>query len=77
MSGYPADRYRLRDRGKLGEGLPADVVVFNADIVADKSTFESPIQYPAGVPFVFVNGTLVINKGEPTADRPGQVLRRN
>lgn len=77
MSGYPADRYRLRDRGKLGEGLPADVVVFNADIVADKSTFESPIQYPDGVPFVFVNGTLVINKGEPTADRPGQVLRRN
>jgi N-acyl-D-amino-acid deacylase len=77
MSGFPAERYRLGNRGRLKEGLPADVVVFNAETVADKSTFDAPIQNPDGVPHVLVNGVPVITDGEPTAHRPGQVLQRN
>ncbi len=76
MSGFPAERYRLKDRGVLREGVPADVVVFDPHTVADRATFEAPIQPPTGIPHVFVNGTPVIDHHEPTEHRPGQVLRR-
>lgn len=76
MSGFPAERYRLKDRGVLREGAPADVVVFDPQTVADRATFEAPIQPPDGIPHVFVNGTPVIENHEPTEYRPGQVLRR-
>lgn len=76
MSGFPAERYRLNDRGVLREGAPADVVVFDPHTVADRATFEAPIQPPDGIPHVFVNGIPVIEDNEPTAHRPGQVLSR-
>lgn len=76
MSGFPAERYRLKDRGVLREGAPADVVVFDPHTVADRATFEAPIQPPDGIPHVLVNGLPVIENYEPTAHRPGQVLRR-
>ena len=76
MSGFPAERYRLKDRGVLREGAPADVVVFDPQTVADRATFEAPIQAPDGIPHVFVNGIPVIENHEPTAHRPGQVLSR-
>ncbi len=76
MSGFPAERYRLKERGILREGAPADVVIFDPHTVADKATFESPIQPPSGIPHVFVNGIPVIENHEPTEHRPGQVLRR-
>ncbi|MBM3265539.1 MAG: amidohydrolase family protein [candidate division Zixibacteria bacterium] len=77
MSGFPAERYRLKDRGKLQTGLPADIAVFDPEIVADRATFADPIHTTVGVDYVFVNGQPVIDRGEPTANRPGQVLRRN
>ena len=76
MSGFPAERYRLKDRGVLREGAPADVVVFDPQTVADRATFEAPIQPPDGIPHVFVNGIPVIENREPTEHRPGQVLGR-
>lgn len=76
MSGFPAERYRLKDRGALREGAPADVVVFDPQTVADRATFEAPIQPPDGIPHVFVNGMPVIDDYEPTEHRPGQVLSR-
>ena len=76
MSGFPAERYRLKDRGVLREGAPADVVVFDPHTVADRATFEAPIQPPDGIPHVFVNGMPVIDDHEPTEHRPGQVLSR-
>ena len=77
MSGFPADRYRLKDRGILRQGAPADVVVFDPNTVADQATFENPIQAPAGIPHVLVNGVPVIKNHVPTTHRPGQVLRRS
>jgi len=76
MSGFPADRYRLKDRGVLKKGAPADVVVFDPETVADRSTFEEPIQPPEGIPYVFVNGKPVIDDYQSTEHRPGQVLSR-
>jgi N-acyl-D-amino-acid deacylase len=74
MTSLPAQTLRLRDRGILREGYWADVVVFDADTVADKATFELPKQYAEGVPYVLVNGRLVIDEGEHTGARPGTVV---
>jgi N-acyl-D-aspartate/D-glutamate deacylase len=40
-------------------------------------TFEEPHHYPEGIPFVVVNGVVVVDGGKFTAARPGKVLRRN
>ena len=74
MSGYPASRLKLYDRGLIRPGLKADLVVFDAAKVQDKATFENPHQYAEGVEWVFVNGKAIIAAGKPTAERPGRVL---
>ena len=76
MSGMPAGRLGLTDRGVLREGAMADVVIFDAATVADRATFENPHQYPAGISEVLVNGVLMVDAGTFTNARPGRVLRR-
>jgi dihydroorotase/N-acyl-D-amino-acid deacylase len=75
MTGLPADRLRLTDRGRIAVDGAADIVVFDPATVADLATFEEPHQYPAGIPFVIVNGEVVVDGGEYTDARPGRVLR--
>lgn len=75
MTSYPAQRLGLQDRGLLREGYRADVVLFDPDTVQDNATFEKPLQYPSGIPFVIVNGVVVIDNGEHTHQTPGRVLR--
>ncbi len=75
MSALPASRVGLRDRGRLAVGLPADVVVFDADTVADRATYEAPFQYPAGIAAVVVNGTVALHHGERRGTGRGIVLR--
>lgn len=74
MSGYPAARLKLFDRGLLRPGMQADVVVFDGKTVMDRATFENPHQYATGFLDVLVNGKPVILDGKVTADRPGQVI---
>jgi len=76
MSGFPADRMGIKDRGYIEKGKAADIVVFNPDTVLDRATFEAPHQYPVGMPHVFVNGKAVIKGGKHTGARSGRVLRR-
>jgi len=76
MTSLPARHFRIDRRGLLKEGFAADVVVFDARTVRDAATFEKPHQYPVGIPFVVVNGTVVVRKGEHTRARPGQALSR-
>ena len=76
MSGFPARRFNIPDRGELAVGKAADLVVFDPDTVAARSTFENPTLPPVGILHVFVNGQSVIANGEPTGALPGQVLRR-
>jgi dihydroorotase/N-acyl-D-amino-acid deacylase len=75
MTRMPADRINLVDRGRLELGAKADIVVFDADEIIDKATFEDPHQYAEGVHHVFVNGAAVLLNGEMTGARPGRVLR--
>jgi N-acyl-D-amino-acid deacylase len=75
MTSLPAQRLGLKDRGLLREGYWADVVVFDPDRISDMATFASPKQYPAGINYVMVNGSVVIDGGNHTGERPGMVLR--
>jgi N-acyl-D-amino-acid deacylase len=75
LSALPAHNLGLRDRGQLKIGNYADVVVFDPATIQDHATFEKPHQFSTGVSEVVVNGQLALAKGEPTAARPGQVVR--
>jgi dihydroorotase/N-acyl-D-amino-acid deacylase len=76
MTSFPAQRLGLPNRGLLRTGFAADVVVFDAATVIDRSTFTDPLHYAEGVRFVLVNGQLVIDAGTHTGALPGRALRR-
>jgi N-acyl-D-amino-acid deacylase len=76
LTGRPAERLGLSDRGVLREGARADVVVFDADGFADRGTTFEPNRLAEGVRHVIVNGVHTLRDGELTGDRAGMVLRR-
>ncbi len=76
MTGAPARRLGLADRGVLRDGAKADVVVFNPDTVRAEATFEDPKRLATGIEYVFVNGTLVWEQGSHTGALPGRALRK-
>ena len=75
MTGLPARRLGMRDRGEIRVGARADLVVFDARRVADQATYEDPHRYPVGIDQVLVNGRFVIKDGEHTGSLPGKVLQ--
>lgn len=75
MAGFPAERMGFKRRGRVKEGLVADLVLFDPNTVIDNATFEKPHQYPTGIPYVFVAGEPIIDGGKHTGARPGRVLR--
>lgn len=76
MTQMPARRLGLADRGVLREGAIADVVIFDPAVVRDQATFTEPHQYPLGIPYVLVNGTLSVDGGKATGVRAGRVITR-
>lgn len=76
VTSQAAARAGLRDRGLLRKGLKADVVVFDAATIADRSTYEDPHQYSVGISHVIVNGQVVLQDGAMTGKLPGRVLRK-
>lgn len=75
MTSLPARRLGLDDRGIMKRGAWADIVVFDAEEVIDQATYLEPHRYPAGILFVLVNGTPVIEDGEYTGAMPGVMLK--
>ena len=75
MTGMPAKRVGLKDRGLLREGMFADIAIFNPASVIDRATFEAPNQYPTGVGYVIVNGQLSVDEGKRTSALAGKPLR--
>lgn len=76
MTSLPARRFSLRDRGLIRAGFKADLVLFDANTIIDRATFEQPQLTAVGVQRVFVNGVEVWNDGRVTGKRPGRALRR-
>jgi N-acyl-D-amino-acid deacylase len=76
MTSLPAQTVGFLDRGLLRPGMKADIVVLDPDRVADRATYENPQQFPLGIEYVLVNGTLVAEHGRHTGARPGIILRK-
>lgn len=75
MTGEPADRCRIVDRGYVAPGQAADLVLFSADEVADAATFVESNRLPVGIDKVWVNGALAVEHGAWTGASSGRVLR--
>jgi len=76
ITGGPAKKFNLRNRGLLKENYFADIVVFNPEEISDKATFENPFQYAKGVEYLFVNGSPAIEKGKYVGKTAGRILKR-
>lgn len=77
VSGFPAERFSLGDRGLLVAGRAADVTIFDPDHLADRSTWENGRLSPSGISHVIVNGQVVVDGGVPTGRLPGRIVRRS
>jgi len=75
MTGMPAGRLGLKDRGLLREGFAADVTVFDPAAVKDESTYADPHRYPSGIPYVIVNGAVAVDAGRMQGPGAGRILR--
>jgi len=76
MTSMPADRLGLTSRGRIADGLAADLVVFNPVTVRSDATYDEPREYACGIEHVFVNGIAVVDGVIHTGETPGHALRR-
>ena len=76
MTSLPASRLGWHNRGRIGAGFKADIVLLDPETVGSPATFEQPRQRATGVSQVWVNGTLAHDGGRPTGSRSGQVYRK-
>jgi N-acyl-D-amino-acid deacylase len=76
MTSMPADRLGLRTRGRIADGLAADLVIFDLATIRSDATYDAPRAYPFGIEHVLVNGTVVIDRDVHTGATPGHALHR-
>jgi N-acyl-D-amino-acid deacylase len=74
MTSLAAQKFQLKDRGLIREGMAADIVIFDEQQVDDKATFAIPHQYAVGFKYVLVNGQLELENGQHTGTRSGKPL---
>jgi N-acyl-D-amino-acid deacylase len=74
MTSLPAQKFQLKDRGLIKEGMAADIVIFDEKEVNDVSTFTKPHAYSTGFHFVIVNGVLTVENEKHLGVRAGQAL---
>jgi len=74
MTSLAAQKFQLKDRGLLKEGMAADIVIFDEKEISDHATFEQPHQYSTGFHYVLVNGQLVVENSKHTGARSGIAL---
>ena len=74
MTDRPARRFGLTRRGRIERGYFADLVVFDAERVIDTATYDDPRQYPAGIPYVLVNGQIAVDDERCTGVMAGRAV---
>lgn len=77
MTSLPAQKFQLKDRGLLKEGMAADIVIFDDKQVSDQATYKSPHAYSKGFHYVLVNGRLTADHGKHIGARAGKALYNN
>jgi N-acyl-D-amino-acid deacylase len=77
LTSLPCQRLGFLDRGLLRPGLAADVVCFDPLRVQDTATYDDPRQLPEGIPYVIVNGRVVVDDGRHTGELAGRAIRRS
>jgi cytosine/adenosine deaminase-related metal-dependent hydrolase len=66
----------MQERGRMQEGMVADITVFNPETVTDNATYARGTLPSSGIPYVIVNGTVVVDASEVLRDvNPGQPIR--
>lgn len=76
MTGGPAEKLGIKNRGLIKEKYFADICVFNPRTIADKATFTNPYQYPEGIEYVMINGKIAVEERKYTGEMGGKVLRK-
>lgn len=76
LTSLPAQRFGFTHRGLIREGMWADLVLFDKEEIAPRSTWRQPRLLPQGIHHVLVNGQFAVRAGEPTGLRAGHVVRR-
>jgi N-acyl-D-amino-acid deacylase len=74
MTSHAAAKLGIEDRGRIAQGMWADIVVFDPERIIDRATFGDSKQYPEGIDYVLVNGVMVIEEGDHTGATPGRVV---
>jgi N-acyl-D-amino-acid deacylase len=74
MTGWPATRLRLANRGTITVGNWADVTIFDYDKLEDRATYEKPMEFPTGIEWVLVNGVVTMDHGHHTGAKAGRAL---
>ncbi|NLW49639.1 MAG: D-aminoacylase [Candidatus Brocadiaceae bacterium] len=75
MTSLPARKFGIRDRGLIAVGAKADLVMFDPETIADRTTYEDPHQPADGLRTVIVNGHVALRDGRIARTRAGQVVR--
>lgn len=75
MTSFPAQRLGIPDRGILRDGMKADITIFHPKDVSAPATRTEPKQFPIGIEYVIVNGTVVVDNGTNTGALPGRALK--
>ncbi len=75
MTGWPAQRMGLSDRGLIRDGMRADIVIFDLDTLDDGASWDKPTASPTGIETVIVNGVVTLDRGKHTGAKAGAVLR--
>jgi len=76
ITGLPAKRFRLENRGLIKPGYYADIVIFDPNEISDMGDYIEPRRPPKGINYVLVNGKIVVKEGAHTGIRPGKIIRR-
>ena len=76
MTGLPAARFGLHDRGLIRENYHADLVLFDPATVRDVASFTDPVRAAEGIGKVWVNGVLSYDGGQSSGQRGGRFLPR-